>query len=345
MWDTQLSAPTRRLLLDNTEKIAAAVALRELHPKPRPQMPSSAHHVSDRNREFLDVVINRAVVRPGTAGDAARTANDVYYQHVAAIDGVLGRAGPLIATEQEELRKFHKWAESRRLLHVASDVLITMVREAGAVRAQTGTARLYHSNTDAAPTQSASHRGGGWMTTDTFRESLREQFRVLVDVGIKGDCPKEDLPGIYSRLYDIGNGLLAGYGTQSAEAAGGGVTEDPVRFEEDRALVLAPFLEPHCSQRFRAYQLAESHHDYMTLVRLCEEDGDSDQLDRLARQFGASFVECKFRYYVDQGKRFKLLTSGVRSTTDNHHLGHFLQSHNTLGWLQVWITVWWMNLP
>eukprot|EP00041_Stephanoeca_diplocostata_P033109 m.1084572 g.1084572 ORF g.1084572 m.1084572 type:complete len:1017 (+) comp24273_c0_seq5:157-3207(+) len=328
VWDTQLSASTRRILLDNTEKIAAAIALRELHPKPRAQMPTTAHHVSDRNREFLDVVIHRAVARAGANGDAARTANDVYYQRVTAIDGMLGRTGPLLATEQEELRKFHKWAESRRLLYVASDVLITMVREAGAVRAQTGTARLYQPTTG-----TTSHGAGGWVTTDAFRESLREQFRMLVEVGVKGDCPKEDLPGVYSRLYDIGNGLLSGYATTDAHAESG--SPDHVQFEEDRSLVLAPFLEPQCSQRFRAYQLAEAHHDYMTLVRLCEEDGDTNQLDRLARQFGAPFVECKFRYYVDQGKRFKLLTSGVRSTTDNHHLGHFLQAHNTLGWVQA----------
>lgn len=136
---------------------------------------------------------------------------------------------------------------------------------------------------------------------------------------MKGDCPQEHLTEMYRRLFELSDGLLAGYSNHDSS------------FLEDRGSLIVPFLEPTCTEPTWAYELAEKHRDFTTLVELCERDGEMGKLEEFSRNFGQEFVQAKFQWYMREGKRYKLLDQADGQQTA---LGNFLTSHNSLEWLQ-----------
>ena len=304
LWET---LTTRRAVLDNAEKIAAAIGIRTMHPKPR--APGSVQ-ISDLNREFLDEAIKAAMHLPGTF-QGERSANDKFYQTVTGVDKLLPCVLDLAAAQ---LGAHALWAEHRRVLHLSSDVLITTIRQVR--QHQTKYRGLY---TSAAPLS--------WTASKEFRGLCQQASRLIVEKAIQGDCTAEDLPGMYRRLFELGDGLLDGYGDRDAASF------DPEgSFDDDRKTVLQPFLPGgRCPSNEWAYQLATKHHDYTTLVMLCEQDGRAADLEKYSLEFGPNFVNAKFEWYFDQGKKYKLLNQSDGRAVE---LEQFLQSHNKLAWLQ-----------
>ncbi|XP_018494121.1 nuclear pore complex protein Nup133 [Galendromus occidentalis] len=77
--------------------------------------------------------------------------------------------------------------------------------------------------------------------------------------------------------------------------------------------------------------LAEEFFEFPLLVRICEETGQQNKLFEYMDRFaGENFSEYVFQYYVDSGKRDKLLT---QPSAFNAQLSKFLQSHSNLHWL------------
>ena len=307
LWET---LTTQRAVLDNAEKISAAIGIRTMHPKPR--APGSVQ-VSDLNREFLDEAIKATVHLPGTF-QGERSANDRFYQTVTGVDKLLPCVLDLAAAQ---LGAHAPWAEHRRVLHFSSDVLITTIRQVR--QHQTKYQGLYTRDAGAGPPS--------WTASKEFRELCQRASRLIVEKAIQGDCTAEDLPGMYRRLFELGDGLLDGYGDRDAASF------DPeASFEDDRKTVLQPFLPgSRCPSNEWAYQLTIKHHDYTTLVMLCEQDGRAADLEKYSLEFGEPFVKAKFEWYFDQGKKYKLLNQSDGRAVE---LEQFLQSHNKLAWLQ-----------
>eukprot|EP00040_Diaphanoeca_grandis_P019639 m.103864 g.103864 ORF g.103864 m.103864 type:complete len:1154 (-) comp27522_c0_seq1:60-3521(-) len=308
LWD---SLKNQKTVLNHGEMIAAAIGVRSIHPRPR----AGSHEVlltvqaSDKNRQLLDAVI-RSTVSHNVNED--RSPNDAFYQTVTMLPGLLS---PLLKQEEVELQQSRKWTDTRRILHVTSDVLIALVRQAQTYRGSH--AHLYRDNSTA--TTNGSTRS--WTSSDAFRNALRQQHNIIVKFAIKDDStPPEDLGGMYRRLFELSDGLLSDYASR-----------DELGFVQDREAALVPFVELSCTERTWAYELAEKHHDYTTLVDLCERDGRKKELDQYSLKFGNEFVQAKFQWYVREGKRYKLLD---QNDGQQLALGNFLQSHQSLEWLQ-----------
>ncbi|XP_022664506.1 nuclear pore complex protein Nup133-like isoform X2 [Varroa destructor] len=80
-----------------------------------------------------------------------------------------------------------------------------------------------------------------------------------------------------------------------------------------------------------ATSLAEEFLEFPLLVRICEESNQQSKLLNYMEMFSKeNFAEFVFQYYVDTGKKDKLLS---QPSTYNTELSRFLQAHGSLHWM------------
>ncbi|KAH0519864.1 Nuclear pore complex protein Nup133 [Microtus ochrogaster] len=80
-----------------------------------------------------------------------------------------------------------------------------------------------------------------------------------------------------------------------------------------------------------AASLAEKYCDFDILVQMCEQTDNQARLQRYMTQFAdQNFSDFLFRWYLEKGKRGKLLSQPV---SQHGQLANFLQAHEHLSWL------------
>ncbi|XP_063773624.1 nuclear pore complex protein Nup133 [Pseudophryne corroboree] len=100
-------------------------------------------------------------------------------------------------------------------------------------------------------------------------------------------------------------------------------------YAQKRSELLTPFLI--LGQHQWASSLAEKFCDFDILVQICENTDNQNRLQRYMTQFAdQNFSDFLFRWYLEKGKRGKLLSQPV---SQHGQLASFLQAHEHLSWL------------
>nr|XP_019002973.1 uncharacterized protein I203_04767 [Kwoniella mangroviensis CBS 8507]OCF66434.1 hypothetical protein I203_04767 [Kwoniella mangroviensis CBS 8507] len=99
--------------------------------------------------------------------------------------------------------------------------------------------------------------------------------------------------------------------TSRREIDEGADPQEGIRLREKWAEMKPRVIRPLVSidRLSEAYELAENHTDYLTLVILCHEQANSDtaRLQRYIERFGDEFAFVLYQWYIDQGQAYELL--------------------------------------
>uniref|UniRef100_A0A4W3HQY5 Nucleoporin 133 n=1 Tax=Callorhinchus milii TaxID=7868 RepID=A0A4W3HQY5_CALMI len=102
-----------------------------------------------------------------------------------------------------------------------------------------------------------------------------------------------------------------------------------MEYTQKRSDLLSPLLSLGQYQWTAA--LAEKYCDFDILIQMCEQTDNQSRLQRYMTQFAdQNFSDFLFRWYMEKGKRGKLLSPPV---SQHAQLANFLQSHEHLSWL------------
>ncbi|XP_075452982.1 nuclear pore complex protein Nup133 isoform X2 [Ascaphus truei] len=102
-----------------------------------------------------------------------------------------------------------------------------------------------------------------------------------------------------------------------------------MEYTQKRSELLSPLLT--LGQYQWAATLAEKYCDFDILVQICEMTDNQTRLQQYLTQFSdQNFSDFLFRWYLEKGKRGKLLSQPV---SQHGQLASFLQSHEHLSWL------------
>ncbi|KAG0720530.1 Nuclear pore complex protein Nup133 [Chionoecetes opilio] len=82
----------------------------------------------------------------------------------------------------------------------------------------------------------------------------------------------------------------------------------------------------------QAVSLAEKYCDFRTLVEVCDRTNNEERLTQYMNRFGSEgFSDFVFRWYLENGKRGKLLSQG--GGQQGGELARFLQDYSSLAWV------------
>ncbi|XP_071370719.1 nuclear pore complex protein Nup133-like, partial [Centroberyx affinis] len=102
-----------------------------------------------------------------------------------------------------------------------------------------------------------------------------------------------------------------------------------MEYSQRRSELLAPLLELGQYQWVAA--LAEKYCDFDILVQMCEQTDNQSRLQHYMTKFAdQNFADFLFRWYLEKGKRGKLLS---QPAAQHQQLASFLQAHQHLSWL------------
>ncbi|WWD09172.1 hypothetical protein V865_007294 [Kwoniella europaea PYCC6329] len=99
--------------------------------------------------------------------------------------------------------------------------------------------------------------------------------------------------------------------TSRREIDEGADPQEGIRLREKWAEMKPRVIRPLVSidRLSEAYELAENHTDYLTLVMLCHDQANPDtaRLQRYIERFGEEFAFVLYQWYIDQGQAYELL--------------------------------------
>lgn len=310
---TVRSAPmaTRLLLCEHAEKLQAAMVLKNHHAK---------------NAELVNRAILSALQKNNAVVPPSLTPADVFFREVSQISSVLEC---LLEEEDRSLKENPvdsvQWAE----VVVAVNIIIKeMLLAAGQYR--DSKASIYRPAENAATEPeyipwTASGGVGGVRSIisrqhelilrsvyphadSELRSVLCEQLVALLDLY---------LGGYVSQLTSLPRSQQERYNSLEME------------YSQRRSELLAPLLELGQYQWVAA--LAEKYCDFDILVQLCEQTDNQSRLQHYMTKFAdQNFADFLFRWYMEKGKRGKLLS---QPSAQHQQLASFLQAHQHLSWL------------
>uniref|UniRef100_A0A8C1HJQ6 Nuclear pore complex protein Nup133 n=1 Tax=Cyprinus carpio carpio TaxID=630221 RepID=A0A8C1HJQ6_CYPCA len=302
---------TRLLLCEHAEKLSAAIVLKNHHAK---------------HPELVNTAILSALKKSNTDILTNLTPADVFFREVSQISSIF----ECLLDEEEKALKEHsdsaRWAEV--VLNV-NDIVKDMLQAAAQYRETK--ASLYRAPENCGPEPeyipwTASGGAGGVRTVITRQHELI--LRVAyphADVELRGMLSEQ--------LVALLDSLLSGYVAQLTSLRRAGQQERYVTLENEytqkRSELLAPLLELGQHQWVAA--LAEKYCDFDILVQLCERTENQSRLQQYMVKFAdQNFADFLFRWYMEKGKRGKLLSQPVAT---HQQLASFLQAHDHLSWL------------
>ncbi|EDV29152.1 uncharacterized protein TRIADDRAFT_52740 [Trichoplax adhaerens] len=287
---------TLRSLCEHAEKVCAAVALRSLHIK---------------NPELIDTVIKLIMQDRGLKSSVILTWQDLFYKDVSMIDDVLPY---LVNYEMEMCQSQLKQPEKIGQLVDDISFIITEVLQ-DALRCRR--------NFEAKYIQDSSYQQLEYIpwTASTGLKGARTTFLQQIR------------DSLFTRLVDLTTLILTGYEDQlnSLRFCNNKTRMKEVleSFEKDRCTLIRPLLDG--KQTVRAATLAEKFYDFESLVRLCEEDNNKDQLQEYMIQFAQQgFPQFVFQWYLSRGEYRKLLEL---HDSQDVNLKNFLRSRPNLSWI------------
>uniref|UniRef100_UPI0037E7EA6D nuclear pore complex protein Nup133 n=1 Tax=Semicossyphus pulcher TaxID=241346 RepID=UPI0037E7EA6D len=307
---------TRLLLCEHAEKLQAAMVLKNHHTK---------------HAELVNRAINIALQRNNAAVPPSLTAADVFFREVSQISSVFDC---LLEEEERSLKENPvdsvQWAE---VVLTVNNIIKDILQAAGQYR-ETKSSMYRASESAAAEPEyipwTASGGVGGVRTVisrqheiilrsvyphadSELRSALCEQLVALLDIYLGGyvaqltSLQQQRPPGAQQERYN------------SLE----------MEYSQRRSELLAPLLELGQYQWVAA--LAEKYCDFDILVQMCEQTDNQSRLQHYMSKFAdQNFADFLFRWYMEKGKRGKLLS---QPAAQHQQLASFLQSHQHLSWL------------
>uniref|UniRef100_A0A674F4S2 Nuclear pore complex protein Nup133 n=1 Tax=Salmo trutta TaxID=8032 RepID=A0A674F4S2_SALTR len=300
---------TRLLLCEHAEKLQAAMTLKNHHAK----------HGELVNRAILSALRKKVTMThniPSTVG-------------VSQISSVF----ECLLEEEERTLKENpvdsvKWAE---VVLSVNTIIKDMLQAAGQYRDTK--ASLYRAS-ESTPAESeyipwtASSGLGGVRTV-----IARQHEVILRDVYPHADSELRN--GLNEQLAALLDVLLGGYVSQLTSLRPGRPGQQDryntleMEYTQRRSELLAPLLELGQYQWVAA--LAEKYCDFDILVQMCEQTDNQNRLQHYMAKFAdQNFADFLFRWYMQKGKRGKLLSQPI---AQHQQLASFLQSHEHLSWL------------
>uniref|UniRef100_A0A665TYX7 Nucleoporin Nup133/Nup155-like C-terminal domain-containing protein n=1 Tax=Echeneis naucrates TaxID=173247 RepID=A0A665TYX7_ECHNA len=307
---------TRLLLCEHAEKLQAAMVLKNHHTK---------------HTELVNRAIGAALQRNNATVPPSLTAADVFFREVSQISSVFDC---LLEEEERSLKENPvdsvQWAE---VVLTVNSIIKDMLQSAGQYRETKASMYRAPESSAAEPEYvpwTASGGVGGVRTVisrqheiilrsvyphadSTLRSALCEQLVALLDIYLGGwvaqltSLQQQRPPGAQQERYN------------SLE----------MEYSQRRSELLQPLLELGQYQWVAA--LAEKYCDFDILVQMCEQTDNQSRLQHYMAKFAdQNFADFLFRWYMEKGKRGKLLS---QPAAQHQQLASFLQAHQHLSWL------------
>ncbi|XP_069579818.1 nuclear pore complex protein Nup133 [Brachyistius frenatus] len=307
---------TRLLLCEHAEKLQAAMVLKNHHTK---------------HPELVNRAISAALQRSNTSVPPSLTAADVFFREVSQISSVFDC---LLEEEERSLRESPvdsvQWAE---VVLTVNNIIKDILQASGQYRETK--ASMYRASENAAVEPeyipwTASGSVGGVRTVisrqhdiilrsvyphadSELRSALCEQLVALLDIYLGGyvaqltSLQQQRPPGAQQERYN------------SLE----------MEYSQRRSELLSPLLE--LGQYPWVAALAEKYCDFDILVQMCEQTDNQSRLQHYMAKFAEqNFADFLFRWYMEKGKRGKLLS---QPAAQYQQLASFLEAHQHLSWL------------
>ncbi|XP_072121492.1 nuclear pore complex protein Nup133 [Mobula birostris] len=303
---------TRLLLCEHAEKLSAAIVLKNSHTK----LP-----------DIVNAAINSALSKHKKSVPQNLTPADVFFREVSQIDTAFDC---LLEEEQNILEEntplSQEWAQTAiNVNNILKDMLHA------AVHHRHNKCSFYKSEEDAEqepeyiPWTASSGPSGVRnvivrqtdiilnkvypQVDSTIRNTLLEQVVALLDFYLDGyvcQLKSVDRPTQQERYNKL-----------------------DMEYTQKRSHLLSQLLS--LGQHQLTASLAEKYCDFDILIQLCEQTDNQARLQRYLNQFAdQNFSDFLFRWYMEKGKRGKLLSPPV---AQHAQLANFLQSHEHLSWL------------
>lgn len=303
---------TRLLLCEHAEKLQAAMVLKNHHSK---------------HPELINGAIGAALHKTGTAVPASLTAADVFFREVSQISSVFEC---LLEEEERSLKENPvdsvQWAEV--VLNVNS-VIKDVLQAAGQYRETKASMYRAAENMAAEPEYIPWTASGG---VGGVRTVISRQHDIILH-SVYPHADSELRGALCEQLVALLDIYLGGYVAQlsSLQPRSQQDRYDSLEMEysQRRSELLAPLLELGQYQWVAA--LAEKYCDFDILVQMCEQTDNQSRLQHYMAKFAdQNFADFLFRWYMEKGKRGKLLS---QPAAQHQQLASFLQSHQHLSWL------------
>ncbi|XP_066452121.1 nuclear pore complex protein Nup133 [Eleutherodactylus coqui] len=299
---------TRLLLCEHAEKLCAAVVVKN-------------HHT--RLPAMVNAAIQLALNKRMCSVPHSLTAADVFFREVSQMDVIFEC---LIDKEEADLQSTKvdsvEWAN---IVIDINTILKDMLHAACQYRQNK--ASLYKiEHTEREPEYIP------WTASSGIRTVIIRQHTII----LKKVYPQADSrlrSEVIEQLAILMNYFLDDYVTQLTSVDR---PDDQERYSvleaeyaQKRSELLSPLLT--LGQYQWASSLAEKFCDFDILVQICEITDNQNRLQRYMTQFAdQNFSDFLFRWYLEKGKRGKLLSQPV---SQHEQLTSFLQAHEHLSWL------------
>ncbi|XP_018416810.1 PREDICTED: nuclear pore complex protein Nup133 [Nanorana parkeri] len=304
----ELVMATRLLLCEHAEKLSAAIVLKNHHTR-FPNLVNSAIQLA-LNKRMCSVSQNL-------------TAADVYFREVSQMDTIFE-----CFVDQEEAELQNTTMDTADWANVVLDVnMILKDMLHAACQYRRNKASLYKSEHMKTEPEYIS-----WTASVGIRTVIVRQHSII----LKKVYPQADSilrSELTEQLASLLNYFLDDYVTQLKSVDQPSDQERysalETEYVQKRSELLTPFLT--LGQYQWASSLAEKFCDFDILVQICEITDSENRLQHYMTQFAdQNFSDFLFRWYLEKGKRGKLLSQPV---SQHGHLASFLQAHEHLSWL------------
>ncbi|XP_044148051.1 nuclear pore complex protein Nup133 [Bufo gargarizans] len=299
---------TRLLLCEHAEKLSAAIVLKNHHTK-LPALVNSAILLA-LNKRMCSVPHNL-------------TPADVYFREVSQMDIIFEC---LIDKEETDLQS--TMMDSIEWANIVVDVN-TIMKDMlhAACQYRQNKASLYKRESIEKEPEYIP-----WTASSSNRTVIIRQHAII----LKKVYPQADSrlrSDLIEQLVALLNYFLDDYVTQLKSVDQPTDQERysilETEYAQKRSELLSPLLT--LGQHQWASSLAEKFCDFDILVQICEITDNQNRLQRYMTQFAdQNFSDFLFRWYLEKGKRGKLLSQPV---SQHGQLASFLQAHEHLSWL------------
>ncbi|XP_050690235.1 nuclear pore complex protein Nup133-like isoform X2 [Eriocheir sinensis] len=307
--DTRVA--TKTCLAEHGQRLAFATALRNLH---------------NEHQDLVDSAIKHVVAERGEVPKNKLTYADLFYRRVSQVEDII--AGVLRAQE-EVLSADVAPRDAVATIHSVNKLLLALLHTA---RAPSPTVPASTTTTDQPLEHVPWTAARGAKGTRTL---LLQQHQTTVQVGLVRAEDSTTRSRLYGQLVDLADFILGDYQPHLQSLAALPLAHDAHQallkeYRRDRYNLIAPLVEGE--QYDQAVSLAEKYCDFRTLVEVCDRTNNQERLTQYMNMFGSEgFSDFVFRWYLETGKRGKLLSQGAGQ--QGGELARFLQDYSSLAWL------------
>ncbi|KAM9362740.1 nuclear pore complex protein Nup133 [Symphorus nematophorus] len=307
---------TRLLLCEHAEKLQAAMVLKNHHAK---------------HSELVNRAIGIALQKNNAAVPPSLTAADVFFREVSQISTVFEC---LLEEEERSLKENPvdsvQWAE---VVLTVNNIIKDILQAAGQYRETKASMYRASENAAAEPEYIPWTASGG---VGGVRTVIARQHEIILR-SVYPHADSELRSVLCEQLVALLDNYLSGYVAQltslQQQRPPGAQQERynslEMEYSQRRSELLAPLLDLGQYQWVAA--LAEKYCDFDILVQMCEQTDNQSRLQHYMTKFAdQNFADFLFRWYMEKGKRGKLLS---QPAAQHQQLASFLQSHQHLSWL------------